>query len=288
MKWVVLGGKDQEIRFRCLSETLTTQGVKNDLEFSHPVMDGFFLELEKWTKQVDHIRLQSPYSAAVQDFENKSTGLVSLLGSADALLKKDQGEWWPENFLFEAFNFEFVKHVKQLDLNSHVLIVGSGAAARVVTAALIRLGFSRFYISDRFEERAKDAIESLKRNFFKVDFTFIAGANLMLLPGSSSVLVNATPLVPDNSLLKDLYYFNFLKHPALIADLNVIPLESPLLEEGRSLGAQIIAGYEVATKVDALWTKKALGVDLNIENYRELLKKKIMEVPFDVSPYRLS
>lgn len=288
MKWTVLGGKDQEVRFRCLSDYLTTLGVPNELSFSNPEIDDIFLELERQTLAVDQIRLQSPYSDRAHEFQSRATDLVNLLGSSDAYVKNKEGKWWPENFLYEAFCSEFLKHVKQVDIGSHALIVGSGSGSKVVVAALIKMGFSKFYISDRFEDRAKTSIEKMKRHFFGIDFNFVPAANLMLLPGSSSVLVNGTPLVPDNNLLKDLYYFNFLKHPAVIIDLNLIPPEPPLIEEGRSIQAQVISGYEIAAKVDDLWAQKAFQVKFDVEVFKGILKEKLSAIPFDATPYKLS
>jgi shikimate 5-dehydrogenase len=288
MKWVVLGGKDQELRFQTFSEFLKNEGIPNELEFSFPDTNDFLMELERTIKRVDQIRLQSPYSDRGQDFQNRATDLVSLLGSADAVVKKIDGGWWPENILYEAFLEEFIRNIRRTDLSSHVLVVGSGAGSRVLIAALIKLGFSKFIISDRNEDKANATISQLKKKFFGVVFEFVPPTSLMLLPGSSSILVNGTPILPDNQLLKDLYYFNFLKLPATIIDLNLIPPESPLIEEGRRIGASVLRGYEIAAKVDVLWAKRACNLDVNFEKYKEFLRQKLSSVPFDPAPYKLS
>lgn len=288
MKWVVLGGKDQELRFQALSEFLTQEGFANQLQFASPDANDFLAELEKLTKNFDQIRLQSPYSDRGQDFQTRSTDLVSLLGSADAVVKKVDGAWWPENFLYDAFLEEFIRNIRRTDLASHVLVVGSGSASRVLIAALIKIGFSKFIVSDRFQERADKTISQLKKKFFGVHFEFVSPINLMLLPGSSSVLVNGTPIVLDNSVLKDLYYFNFLKMPATIIDMNLIPPDPPLIEEGRRIGASVLRGYEIAAKTDIMWAKKACNLDLDFEKYKEFLRQKLSTVPFDPAPYKLS
>jgi len=288
MKWAVLGGKDQEIRFLCLSEHLNSSGHKNEVEFHHPGPDDFYMVLEKLILKVDQVRLQSPFGELAQGFQNRTTDFVNLVGSADAIIKASDGIWWQENLMHEGFALEFIKHAKHLDLDSHALIVGSGSASKVIMAALIKAGFSKFYVADRFEERAKKTIESLKRRFFKIRFEFIPTGRLMLLPGSSTVLVNATPLVPDNTALRDLYYFNFLKMPATIVDLNLIPPDTPLIEEGKRIGAEAISGYEIAARTDVIWVKRVLNIDLNLDTYRNVLKSTLSSVPFDPAPYTLS
>ncbi len=288
MKWVVLGGKDQEVRFRALSEFMNTSGYQNEVEFLSPEPNDFLMELERMVARVDQIRLQSPYSDRAQDFQNRATDLVNLVGSADAVIKTPTGSWWPENIMYEAVCLEFIRHVKHVDLSTHVLMVGSGSAARVVLAALIKLGFSKFYISDRFEDRAKKTIEAMKKRFFGIDFSFIPAGSLMLLPGSSSILVNGTPLVPENDLLKDLYYFNFLKPPATIIDLNLIPPVTPLMSEGERIGAASMGGFEIASRVDVLWAKRAMNLTLDLEAYKKFLEKKLSEIPFDPEPYKLA
>ena len=288
MKWMVLGGKDQELRFLALSEYLTSQGIANQLEFNSPETNDFLMVLERLIKTVDQIRLQRPFNDRPQDFQNKATDLVNLLGSADAIVKKPEGAWWPENFLYEAFLEEFIRNIRRTDQTCHALIVGTGSASKVVIAALVKIGFSRFIITDRFEEKAKATIDQMKKKFFGINFEIAPPTSLMLLPGSSSVLVNCTPIIPDNLVLKDLYYLNFLRLPATIIDLNLVPPEPPLIEEGRRIGASVLCGYEIAAKSDVVWLKKALNIEINFENYKSFLKEKLSKVPFDPAPYKLS
>jgi shikimate 5-dehydrogenase len=288
MKWMVLGGKDQELRFQAFSEFLTNEGIKNHLEFQNPETNDFLMVLERLIKTVDQIRLGSPYSDRAQDFQNRATDLVNLLGSADAIVKKPDGAWWPENILYDAFLDEFIKTIRRTERGNHALVVGSGAASKVMVAALVKIGFSRFIMTDRFEDKARATIDQLKKKFFGITFEFVPPTSLMLLPGSSSILVNGTPLVVDNNVLKDLYYFNFLKMPATIIDLNLIPPEPPIIEEGRRIGAQVLAGYQVAARVDVLWAKRAFNLDVDFEKYKTFLKEKLSKVPFDPAPYKLS
>jgi shikimate 5-dehydrogenase len=286
MKWVVMGAQESDPRFVCLSDELKNLNIPNELTFANPNEGDILLEAERQTKKVDQIRMLGYYSEVISEYQNRSTGLTSLLGAADALVKRPTGEWWPCNYLYEGFSLEFVKHVKMIDLSSSALIVGSGAASKTIVGALVKFGFSRFNITDRFEDRAKSTIEKLKKSFFGVEFTFIPQATLMTLPGGSSVLLNSTPLRPDNDLLLDLYYFNFLKNPGIIIDLNLVPPQTPLIEEGKSVGANIICGYEISARTDVLWAKDAIGADIDLEGYKERLKKKMEEVPFDPTPYQ--
>jgi shikimate 5-dehydrogenase len=122
-----------------------------------------------------------------------------------------------------------------------------------------------------------DLIKELKRVYFGIDFRFVSQGQLVLLPGSNSVVVNSTPYTATNEIVKELACFNFLKAPGMIWELSLGPIETELVVESRQIGATAIRGHEIAMYTDKKWTEwvapdKAAAVDF--QRYADLLYEK--------------
>ncbi len=172
-----------------------------------------------------------------------------------------------------------------LDLKGSILIVGAGAGARVAAAAFINVGYKKVNITNKFSEQAEDLIEDLERKYFDIEFEFIPEEKLVLLPGTNSVLVNTTPLLPSNDLLNELYYFNFLKSPGIVFDFTTVPIDTPLVLEAEALGIKVVRGFEVSSWGDMSWVEWAFAKKLDREAYCERLKEKMKTVEFDLTPF---
>jgi shikimate 5-dehydrogenase len=177
--------------------------------------------------------------------------------------------------------------IKNLDISESALIVGAGASCRAVVASLLKIGFKKFNITEKFEERGRLLIQDLKQTYFAVDFRFTTQSAITQLPGVHSVVINTTPLTPSNDLLNELYYFNFLKPEGAVIDLTLVPYETPLLKAAKQVGARVVHGCEVATLVDIYWIKNSLGIAVPLDEYLSGLKDVCKSTPFDFSEFEI-
>ncbi len=269
-KWVEIARSSTPLRYDVLSKYLKSKGFENELTYVEVSPQNFSEELQKAMKTHDAIRLASPYGLQVIEyFQNQKIEIINI-NAADSIIKQ-RGEWTLISSNLEGFHHVVRKNGPNINLNSSVLIVGAGAAARFAIHSLAQIGIKKFKISNQFQEQAKSLIEELRKKYFTVSFDFIPEDQLVLLPGSNSVVVNTTPLVPSNNILKELYYFNFLRPDGLVIDFTFLPLLTPLIKEANDIGIKTIRGYEICGWGDIQWAKTCLDADLDFEEYCFLL-----------------
>ena len=234
----------------------------------------FMEKLNECLEKYDTIRIgRSLGELVVSAFKHKSS-IMQLLKSADSLVKIND-KWWLRSAVYHSMQRKLAEIGQRLDLESSVLVVGAGAMARVAIASFVKAGFKKFNISNKFDDQANELIKDLKRVYFNIEFHFVPKDELILLPGTNGVLVNTTPMVPQNDILEELYYFNFLKSGGIAIDFVLIPPETPLLVEAQDIGVYTVKGYEIASRADMIWAEWCFNVKLDHHKYQEKLLKKI-------------
>lgn len=274
-KWAELAHTPTPLRFEVLSEYLNEKGFKN--EFSAIETKPFEIEevLSEALKNYQALRLGSPYGIQALGLFDFQPAFISYLQAADSILKKGNN-WELMASTVQGFERQVIMFGKNIDLNSSVLIVGSGASAKFAIHTLIKIGIKKIYVSNQFAEQAHQLIEELEKKYFGVKLEFVPEDQLVLLPGSNSVLVNTTPLVESNNILKELYYFNFLKPNGLAIDFTFVPINTPLVKGAQQIGIRTIKGYEICAWGDLQWAKNFCPFELNYEEY-ELKIQKVAE-----------
>lgn len=286
IKWVEIALPNSKDRFTYLSEVLNQMGVPNEAHFIEGSRDNLAAQIAEAKKNFDHIRIGSPFTELAFDPKTELTATVQVVKAVDAFTKDDVGNWWPQSILFEAFIHGLAHRIKALDLNSSVLMVGAGGAARAVLSALARVGYMKFNITDRYQEKVQVLITDLKRTFFNLKFEYIPISGITALPGMHSLIVNTTPLLEENELIRELQFYNFMKEGGAVIDLTTIPPKTPLLEEAEHIGAKIVQGFEIAAEVDSVWVKKVTGKPFDTATYAAGLEKKFSEIKIDLTPFR--
>ena len=267
-RWVEIARNCSKLRFNLLSDYLNDKGFKNEftqLEIS-PV--EFEDKLKEALAEYDAIRLGSPFGIQSLDYFEYQPAEVAYLRAADSIVKRD-GRWELMASALKGFEKFIRDNGTGIDLDYSVLIVGSGAAARFAIHALLKIGIKHINLSNQFSEQAKELIAELNQKYFGVDFEYIPDDQLVLLPGTNTVLVNTTPLVDSNHILKELYYFNFLRTDGLVIDYTFLPLNTPLIQGAVQIGINAIHGYEICAWSDLQWAKNFTDVDLDYIEYRQ-------------------
>lgn len=228
--------------------------------------------LAKAQSEFEQLRIDSPLRELVVRKFKLQSKMISDLGAADSLLQRNR-KWWPDAGLYHAFTQLFSRFGSALELSADMLVVGAGASARLAVAAGLRAGFSKINLTSKFDDQGIHLLSELKKSFFGVTFEFVPQDRLVLLPGSNSLLVNTTPLTPDNDLLEELYYLNFLKPDGMIWDLVIEPQTTPLIREGEQISIRCVRGIEIAALTDSKWIEWILGTPVDDAEVLAFYKK---------------
>ncbi len=270
-KWVEIGLQNNKWRFETLSQFLTENQFENKVDFIQTTDEEFQEKLPTWLAEYDGIRIgRGLGEIVVAQFINHPV-MVDKIKAADALVRIDK-KWWPRANAVEGFSRVLAKVGEWFDLESRVLVIGAGAAARVAVTALFRVGFRHFVISNLDDSRAQFFVGEMKRNMLGAKFELVSKDGLILLQGAHGVMVNTTPLGADNPMLEELYYFNFFKKNGVAIDFSISPVETPLLVGARDIGAHCVFGYQISAHTDLIWAEQITGRSFkNAEHYEKKL-----------------
>ena len=274
MKWCTIGfGIDVE-RYKILEKWLKDSGIDNEFVPEETSPTDFSEKLPKLLEVYDQIRIDSPFRHEAFVEIKKHEAQMVLLRAADTFYKDPHGNWWLRLAGYHAMNDLINSMEKSLELEGDALIVGAGGGARAAIATLVKAGFQKFNITNAFDDQATELISEMKKMYFSVEFRFVSQSQLVLLPGTNSIVVNTTPFTKTNEILDELHFFNFLTPKGIVWDLTIRPIETPLIKEALEVGARVFRGYEFAALTDSRWAGwVAPDNNLSIDNYRDELKK---------------
>jgi shikimate 5-dehydrogenase len=205
---------------------------------------------------------------------NNNTIFIDRLKAADSIVKW-QDQWVLRSAAYEGFTKVCAEIGELFDLESSVLIVGAGSAARLTLAVLYRAGFKKFGISDKTTSKVDTLAAELRKVYFGAEIKNIPKDDLILLPGNFGVLVNTTPLVEGNEILDELSYFNFFKRNGVAIDFTIKPVDTPLLMEALDVGAHIVRGFEISKYTDVVWAEWFCGAQLDPAVYGRRLEEHL-------------
>lgn len=276
MKWCVIGFDFSTSRYEFLSEWLKKQGVENQVDFIEASPSEYLQKLDELKKNYDQIRIERPLRHEVYLETKKNEAKMLLIRTADCFYKDPLGSWWLRSPLYDGMSLILGEMGKNLKLDGAALIVGAGGAARASIAALVKVGYQNFNITSTFDDQVTELISELRKIYFDVTFQFVSSGQLVLLPGTNSIVVNATPMIESNDLLDELHYFNFLVPKGMVWELTLDPIETPLTSEAVEIGARVFRGYEFTAASDWIWLKWVLPDNsFSREVYKKDLKKFI-------------
>lgn len=260
-----------------LQKYLSSKGVENSVEYIQTDREKYPQALKETLEKFDAVRIGRGLGDCSHMLFNNNSVFIQKVGTADTVLKV-HGKWELRSALYEGLSAIVARVGSRFDLASHVLVVGTGAVARVAIASLARAGFSKFGISDQVDERVHSFCPGMKKVFLGAEFHPIPKDELILLPGRYGVLVNTTPLETGNEILDELNYFNFFRKNAVLFDFTTQPIEPPLVLEAREIGVHAVAGFEMAAAADAVWAEWVFGKHIDMSGFQALLEKELRGV----------
>ncbi|HEY7228422.1 MAG TPA: shikimate dehydrogenase [Nitrososphaeraceae archaeon] len=207
-----------------------------------------------------------PHKVRVLDYVDYHDNTVQLVGAANTVNNED-GK-------FCAYNTDvvgFIKplHERKVDFNGfEVFILGAGGAARAVVAGLSgEKGIRNINIYNRNTDRSSKLLNFVKK--MGLEATIISNDDIGNTASKCDLIINATPLGMNNeeSLIKS----SSIRKDALVYDIVYKPINTNLVENAKTAGAEIIYGYEMLLEQATASFKIWLQMDPPIESMKKAL-----------------
>jgi shikimate dehydrogenase len=173
-------------------------------------------------------------------------------GDIDAVntVVNDGGVLTGSNTDVEAVAALLAEH--EFDIDSRVVIRGSGSMASAVSAAFARAGFERTTLWARNAEAGAAVAERDGHRFTDTE------------PDDADVLVNVTPLGMTGADEDQLAFDpDLIRGASAVLDVVALPVETPLVRAARAAGLPLITGAEVHALQAALQFERYTGIALS-------------------------
>jgi shikimate dehydrogenase len=207
-----------------------------------------------------------PHKVTVLNYVDRSDKIVEMVGATNTINN--------EGGKFCAYNTDVVGFIeplrqRKIDLNGYeVLILGAGGAARAVAVALSQeKGVSRINIFNRDIDRSTNLANII--NKLGIETNIISQNDIQKIAFRSNLIINTTPLGMKNeqSLIKT----SSISNESIVYDIVYKPIETRLLENAKTAGAQVIYGYEMLLEQAIASFKIWFRIDPPIESMKKVL-----------------
>ncbi|HEY7777704.1 MAG TPA: shikimate dehydrogenase, partial [Nitrososphaeraceae archaeon] len=149
-----------------------------------------------------------------------------------------------------------------------VLILGAGGAARAVAVALAQeKGVAKINILNRNMDRSTNLANVI--NNLGLTANIISYDDIQRIAFRSNLIINTTSLGMKNeeSLIKS----SSISKESIVYDIVYRPIETKLLENAKTAGAQVIYGYEMLLEQAIASFKIWFRIDPPIESMKKVL-----------------
>jgi shikimate dehydrogenase len=213
--------------------------LKNSLDSLRAInIGGFNVTMPHKVKVLDHV-----------DHHDKT---VQLVGAANTV-NNDDGKFYAYNT--DVMGFIKPLHQRKIDFNGfEVFILGAGGAARAVVVALSgEKGIANINIFNRNTDRSVRLSNMVKK--LGLEANIISNDDIQNIASKCDLIINTTPLGMNNE--KSLIKSTSIRKDAIVYDIVYKPIITNLLENAKTVGAEIVYGYEMlleqATESFKIW-----------------------------------
>jgi shikimate dehydrogenase len=172
----------------------------------------------------------------------------------------------------DVYGFIEPLHRRHVDFNGmHVLLIGSGGAARAVVVALAEENaIAKLIIANRDIKKAT-ALASLGAGF-GMNCDAISLENITDFSPKSDLIVNATTLGMNNE--PSVINYEHIQKGSIVYDIVYRPLVTDLIENAKYAQASVVYGYEMLVEQGA----KAFEIWTGLSAPRDAMKKNLLGI----------
>ena len=207
-----------------------------------------------------------PHKVTVLEYVDSSDRIVEMVGAANTV-NNESGK-------FHAYNTDVVGfigplHQRKIDLSGYeVLILGAGGAARAVAVALAQeKGVAKINILNRNMDRSTNLANVI--NNLGLTANIISYDDIQRIAFRSNLIINTTSLGMKNE--ESLIMSSSISKESIVYDIVYRPIETKLLENAKTAGAQVIYGYEMLLEQAIASFKIWFRIDPPIESMKKVL-----------------
>lgn len=207
-----------------------------------------------------------PHKVKVLNYVDRCDKTVELVGAANTV-NNEEGK-------FCAYNTDvagFIRPLRERKIGFNgieVLILGAGGAARAVVVALSgEKGIANINIFNRSTDRSTNLANLIKKLGLKA--SIISIDDIQKIASKSDLIINTTPLGMSNeeSLIKSAS----ISKDSIVYDIVYKPINTKLIENAKTAGAQVVYGYEMLLEQATTSFKIWLKMDPPIDSMKKVL-----------------
>lgn len=263
----------------------TLSPAMHNAAFNHLKLDFVFLafrvkaaELESAMRGMRGLNIRGlnvtmPHKTSVTKYLDAVDPTVKFLGSVNTVLN-DGGR-------LLGFNTDGVGALQALRDNGvdlkgkKMLLLGAGGAAKAIAYALAR-EVEELCVLNRAAEKAMVLAEALSQKFCrKVVGDALSSSAIQKNLRDANVLINATSVGMHPNISQSLVAPQWLKPDLTVMDIVYNPLETKLVKDAKTVGAQVVNGVEMLLYQGAASFKVWTGLSAPIEVMRRAVQDKL-------------
>ncbi|WP_156291133.1 shikimate dehydrogenase [Oceanobacillus salinisoli] len=225
-------------------------------------------------ENLDGFNVTVPYKEKIIPFLDDLDAYAKKIGAVNTVLNKD-GRW-------TGFNTDATGYVRSLetkypnlakDRTKHILIIGSGGAARGIYCGLDMAGYQHIDIANRTTEKAKE-IASLAGKATKTDIISLQEAELHLTKYDVVIQTTSVGMKPNTE--ESVMRLRTLKPGAIVSDIVYQPIKTAFLKQAEGAGASIHFGHTMllyqALYAFEIWAGQQISINNMDEELQQILE----------------
>lgn len=207
-----------------------------------------------------------PHKVTILEYVDSSDKIVEMVGAANTV-NNEGGKFCAYNT--DVVGFIEPLHQRKIDLRGYeVLILGAGGAARAVAVALAQeKGVAKINILNRNMDRSTNLANVI--NNLGLTANIISYDDIQRIAFRSNLIINTTSLGMKNE--ESLIMSSSISKESIVYDIVYRPIETKLLENAKTAGAQVIYGYEMLLEQAIASFKIWFRIDPPIESMKKVL-----------------
>lgn len=217
-----------------------------------------------------------PNKVKVLEYLDELDPLCEKMGSSNTVVRTPEGKLIGYNTDGSGFYTSLVEEGGIKPDQCVFFCFGGGGAGRAMCSVLAYNGARKIYITDAYEQCAKDLVDDINKNFAKVA-EFVAPGDYSKLP-ACDVVLNASGVGMGKTIGQSPLPKEYIKEGQFFFDACYNPARTQFLMDAEEKGCKVLNGlgmslYQGAAQIE-LWTGKKAPVEAMRQELMDILAGK--------------